>query len=215
MQKTKFNFEARWTELGDRIGVVDKVAWERAFDAITAMYSEDGRYYHSLKHVQDCVEKVKIGKEIATDINAVEVALWFHDAFNDVYRHDNEERSAIFARESLINAGVNRKFAENVERIILFTKHKVRPKDIDAQLAVDIDLSSLAAPREIFVKNTEDIRKEFSRVDTASFRRGRAELLQGFLDRDPLYMTEPFRERYEEAAKDNLRKTIKELRAAV
>ena len=136
MLKTRFNFEARWAELGERIGVTDWKSWKRTFDDMNAMYSESGRHYHTISHIKDCLEKVKLGKDIATDLDAVEAAVWFHDAFYDTKRHDNEERSAAFAEERLVRAGVGRAFAENVERMILFTIHRERPTDVDAQLVV-------------------------------------------------------------------------------
>ena len=193
--------------------MADWKSWKRTFDDLNAMYSESGRHYHTLNHVRDCLEKAKLGKGIATDLDAVEAALWFHDAFYDTRRHDNEGRSAALARERLVRAGVGRAFAENVERMILFTVHTDRPTDVDAQLVVDIDLSSLGSAREVFARNTESIWREYEGVtDIGTFRRERAGVLQSFLDRDPIYLTRPFRDRYEKLARDNLRRSIDELR---
>ncbi len=211
-QKVEFDFRARWNDLGHRIGVTNFESWEKVFDHLVAEYSKDGRYYHAMVHVQYGLERVHLGKDVAKDLNAVETAWWFHDIFYDTSRHDNEERSARFAGIMLVECGVNKNFADKVEDMIPYTKYgKLRPTDVDTQLLLDMDLSSFAAPRDLFVKNTEDIRKEYAFVEEGLFRSTRAEILQKFLDLKPIYLTEPFRRHFEADARANLTQSIAEL----
>jgi predicted metal-dependent HD superfamily phosphohydrolase len=57
------------------------------------------RHYHDLRHVETLL---RLAQDHAfADREAVEAAIWFHDAIYDTRRQDNEERSAEFAIERL------------------------------------------------------------------------------------------------------------------
>ena len=97
------------------------------------------------------------------------------------------------------------------KELILATKHDVPPLNHDARFLVDIDLASLGYPEREFNKNTARIRAEYNWVSKETFNRERAKLLQSFLDRPSIYLTEFFHNKYEAQARKNLARAIKQL----
>jgi predicted metal-dependent HD superfamily phosphohydrolase len=85
------------------------------------------------------------------------------------------------------------------------------PDGQDAKLLVDIDLSILGASEEIFNEYEKGIRFEYKRVPGFLYKRKRAMLLRSFLTRAHIYLTEAFRRRYEQQARQNLARSIEQL----
>jgi predicted metal-dependent HD superfamily phosphohydrolase len=135
----------------------------------------------------------------------VELALWFHDAEYDPQRRDNEERSAEWARASVLAAGCAPEVAQRVADLVLATRtHTVAGDDADAALLLDIDLAILAAAPGRFADYERQIRLEYAHVPDDAFRTGRAKVLRGFLQRERIYRTEPFHAALEARARANL-----------
>jgi predicted metal-dependent HD superfamily phosphohydrolase len=85
-------------------------------------YSEPHRYYHTFRHVTECLDVFDSARHLADQPDAVEIAIWFHDAVYDTRSSDNEERSAILARQCLLEAGVGNGFVDTVSQLIVATK---------------------------------------------------------------------------------------------
>ncbi|HWP61773.1 MAG TPA: hypothetical protein VN495_04180, partial [Candidatus Paceibacterota bacterium] len=94
---------------------------------------------------------------------------------------------------------------------IPFTKHKAVPDSADGRRFVDIDLSILGQPPDVFEIYEFGIRREYERVSLRLFREKRAEILQRFLDRPSIFLTPHFRHKYERQARDNLLRSIAQL----
>ena len=158
-------------------------------------------------------------RELAKDPDAVELALWFHDVVYDIgarnNQESNEEESARLAREEAVELGLTAEWAERVSQLVLATRHVAVPLEADAQLVVDIDLSILGQSRERFDAYEEEIRIEYAPVieaqGTARFDTGRARILKGFLARPAIYTTAHFRQKYEQRARANLKRSIERL----
>src|SRR5262249_7257239 len=75
-------------------------------DDLRAAGSEPGRPYHDVRHREDCLTQAQALPLKPRMRDLVEVALWFHDAVYDPRSADNEERSARWASEALVEAGV-------------------------------------------------------------------------------------------------------------
>jgi predicted metal-dependent HD superfamily phosphohydrolase len=86
-----------------------------------------------------------------------------------------------------------------------------RAVDDDARLVVDIDLSILGQDELVYDQFERSVREEYKWVPWFLYRRKRTEILRGFLDRESIYATEPFRQRYETAARTNLERAIRAL----
>lgn len=195
-------WDAAWQMLG--IAVPD----EALFDRLLAAYAEPQRHYHTLQHLGECLDWLDRTRDAAGRPAEVALALWFHDAVYDVHAHDNEARSADWAREALLSAGVAADTAERVHALVTATKHDAVPSGRDAVLLVDIDLSILGATPARFAEYEAQIRREYAHVPPDQFAPRRREILQRFLARDPLFQTEALRSACESQARRNLRSAI-------
>jgi predicted metal-dependent HD superfamily phosphohydrolase len=196
--------ERRWQELGNRIGVIDERTWDDGFHMLVANYSELNRKYHTLEHIKDGLRRLKMAAGFA-NLDAVEVAWWFHDAVYDTARKDSEERSADLAFAWLTASGVPKAFANKITAMILITKHDEEPRNMDSMALVDIDLSGLGATR----RNSKNIREEYSFKTDEEYGRGHAEFMKRFLRSD--YFLPPFQSKFGERRKRNLEEHIREL----
>lgn len=180
------------------------------FDELKEVYTEPGRYYHTDKHIADCLTLLQTLRHQATRPAEIEVALWFHDAVYDTRRTDNEERSAEWAVKFLGESKVRQVIINRIARLIMVTK-KHTPHDADAALMTDVDLSILGAQSHVFNQYDTDIRREYCWVPDEQFRQGRVQVLKSFFELSELYNTGYFREKYEQQARLNLGSKIEQL----
>ena len=176
------------------------------FAQLKAAYAEPQRHYHTLQHLGECLAAFDNVRTRAEHPHEVELALWFHDAIYDVKSHENEQRSADWARDALRDAGVEAASAQRVHDLIMATRHTAVPSGRDEPLLIDIDLAILGAERPRFDEYEQQIRKEYAYVPGFLFRRKRREILKGFLDRPAIYSTPWFHDALEAKARDNLRR---------
>ena len=174
------------------------------YQSLMTRYAEAQRAYHNLCHIQDCLREFDSARSLATDPDAAEMAIWFHDAVYDPKARDNEELSAQLAEYLFEAADLPETFSQKVTRLILATKHDAPPDDKDAALLIDVDLSVLGQPRETFAEYEAAIRQEYAWADSAEFATGRSNLLKSFLKRPSIYQTDFFRAKYEEMARKNV-----------
>ena len=200
---------ARFIGLAGRLGATADPA-PAAADLLTR-WAEPVRTYHSLPHLDDCLQQLDAAPVAGADRDLAETALWYHDAVYDPRRSDNERRSAELAREQLTALGVAGSRVAGVAALVLLTRHHELPEDADGRLVCDIDLSILGRPADEFERYHREIRAEYQWVPEMQYRRERAAVLRDFLLRDPLYLTPHFRERYEQSARINLRGAIARL----
>ena len=198
----------RWTALMNSFGVAGNTVM---FERITKAYAEPHRHYHTAAHIDACLREVDSVHSLARSGSEVEAALWFHDVIYNVRASDNELRSAEMASQFLTSAGVSSSICARVYSHILATAHKGNPIDDDARLVVDIDLSILGQAEQIYDLFERSVREEYKWVPWFLYRRKRIEILRSFLDRESIYGTEWFQQRYESAAQSNLERAIRKL----
>ena len=198
-----------WTELGAQ--AIDG----GVFNQLVAAYSERHRRYHTLQHLRECLAHCEAAGSLAQRPAEVELALWFHDAVYDPHRADNEERSAEWAWRSILAAGCAEEVAQRVQSLVLATRgHETVAGDADTQLLLDIDLAILGSAPARFAEYGSQIRAEYAHVPEADFRRGRAQVLSGFLARPRIYATAAFHDALEHRARENLAQALAVLAAA-
>jgi predicted metal-dependent HD superfamily phosphohydrolase len=186
---------------------------DACFDRLTAAYSEPHRHYHNLRHVAECQQEFEAVRARVPSPETIELAIWFHDAVYDTKAGDNEERSAKWAADFLVSGGAPHSIAEQVSSLVLATKKHEVHMDRGAPVLVDVDLSILGQPERRFWEYEAQIRAEYSWVDPAMFAEKRAEILETFLQRERIYSTDWFFERYESQARQNLQASIDRLRS--
>lgn len=195
-------WQAAWGELGARPPA-------GLFDELMARYGEPHRHYHTTKHLDECF--AQMAPHLAEHPAEVELALWFHDAIYEPKRQDNEAKSADWARDSALSAGVASDCAGRLHALVMATRHEAVPQARDEQVLVDIDLSILGAPAARFDEYERQVREEYAWVPGLVFRSKRKTILQQFLARHAIYSTAPFRERLEASARANLARSIARL----
>ena len=174
-------------------------------------YDEPFRQYHNLHHIQDCLRLCDEVGPLLVDRDAVEVALWFHDAVYDRGASTNELRSAeLFLTMS---AGASFLFRHRVCDHILATRHSTTVRDADRRFLVDIDLSGFGAPWDEFMRNGALLREECCDQDDIKYHFGQVAFLSRLQERRHFFATDYFRARYEGTARDNLRRVLADLRA--
>ena len=203
--------EQRWTALWQRLGAQGNA--DMVYNDLVARYTEPHRAYHTLEHIRHCLDELEQVKHLATNPEAVELALWYHDAIYHTKAKDSEERSAMLMVEMVRGASLSDDLGQLVANLIVATKHTVAPTDPDIQLLVDIDLSILGQPEDKFDEYERQVRKEYEWVSQDAFVIGRSAILRSFLDRPAIYSTQFFRNKYEAQARANIARSLARLRA--
>jgi predicted metal-dependent HD superfamily phosphohydrolase len=178
------------------------------FHELVAAYTAPDRHYHDLRHIADCLAELDGVRQLAHNPDALQTAIWFHDVVYDGRRTDNEEQSADVAADALRRLGASEPFIEEVQQLILFTRHDLEPDTPDGKLMVDIDLASLALAPERFDENSRKIRNEYLHVPDEVFVQGRNDMLGSLLKRPRIYYTDVFYERCEAQARENLERVV-------
>jgi predicted metal-dependent HD superfamily phosphohydrolase len=199
----------RWIRLWTRLGASGNAA--PVFDQLASAYAEPTRAYHTAGHIDDCLGELDRHRGLAQSPDLVEAAIWFHDAVYVPGATDNEARSADLARTALALAGVSSPATEGVKQLVLATRHAMIPREPDAQLLCDIDLSILGRSPAEFDTYEQQIRQEYAWVPEALYRRTRARILAEFLGRRSIYQTPAFSALYESRARENLARSVSSL----
>jgi predicted metal-dependent HD superfamily phosphohydrolase len=170
-------------------------------------YGEPHRHYHTLGHIGALLALLDRHGRGAADPDALRLAILFHDVVYDPTRHDNEQASAAVATERLTRLGFPAALVAKVAHCIIATRHD-RPAeamgDADLALLLDLDLSILAAAPGDYRAYAGAVRREYAFVPEHLYRPGRRRILEGFLARERIYLTEPLRALWEEPARANL-----------
>ena len=196
----------RWSRLAESWSAEPN---ESTFTELHAAYSESHRKYHNVAHIEDCLEQFDQATELATHPLELETAIWFHDAIYKPMSSDNELKSAQWAERWLVSVEAGEEPRKRVHDLIMASLHTAADLDGDAALMVDIDLSILGREPEVFARYEAAIRQEYRWVPGPLFRRKRVEILRSFLDRPRIYVFDHFHRRYEQRARENLERVIR------
>jgi predicted metal-dependent HD superfamily phosphohydrolase len=199
----------RWIRLWRRITAKGEPL--PVYQELVSLYSQPHRHYHNLRHVAECLAEFDSARHLASQPVAVELAIWFHDAIYDTRAQDNEEHSAELAKGCIADAGGSAELREAVAALVMATKTHEPSVHPDAPLVVDVDLSILGQPKERFLEYEAQIRREYHWVPEETFAAKRAEILERFLARKPIYTTDDFFAKFEQRARINLQNSIRGL----
>jgi len=193
-----------WCELLQNFDINQNSA-EKSFSKIVQNYSNPNRFYHNLEHINQVLEVIQTLKSQTQNLETVQLAAWFHDVVYDTRAKDNEEKSAEYAIKVLSSLSIPSNVIKNVKKLILQTKnHQVLANDFDAQVFLDADLAILGSSVSEYGKYTKAIRQEYIWVPEAEYLLARKQILQNFLQRENIYLTEFMQQTKEKIARNNL-----------
>jgi predicted metal-dependent HD superfamily phosphohydrolase len=197
-----------------------RTAWSRCvddshdarvlFDSLIGRHREAHRHYHGVRHVTWVVRHVEelAAAEPVSDIAAVVVAAFFHDAVYDPQAADNEAASARLADRELSVLGWDearrRHVVEMVEATATHDVSSTSAIDGDVAVLLDADLAVLGSDPASYQAYVAGVRSEYAHVSADDWRTGRTQVLRSFLDRAALFATPTGRARWEARARANL-----------
>ncbi|KAK3353811.1 hypothetical protein B0T25DRAFT_545412 [Lasiosphaeria hispida] len=189
---------------------------------LTTLYTSPSRVYHSLSHITSLLSLLSTHRAAFTDPEAVEAAIWFHDAIYDSHAKppQNEVDSADLAVARLADAVAPDRL-ERIRVMIAATATHVVPlaKELgggegavaDVAMFLDMDLGILGAGEAEFDVYEAGVREEYAWVGEEGWWRGRGEVLRGFLGREWIFHSGLFRGLLEERARANLARSLTKL----
>jgi len=198
----------RWRDLMARLAFDGN---DVVLQTLREAYSEPHRHYHTGQHIDALLTHYDAVRAQAHQPEEVEVAIWFHDCIYKPFSSRNELDSANFAVKFLQQNGADDRRCRHVYNLIMATQHTASVAEFDQKLLVDIDLSILGAPEQIYAQFEQAVRREYRWVPMPIYRRKRKQLLVDFLNRASVFQTDYFRDKFERNARDNLARAIVKL----
>lgn len=114
-------------------------------------HSNDIFVYHNLEHIEKVVKAAnRIGnhyKLSGLEIQAVQIAAWFHDVgYLSFHSNGHELRSAVLAAKFLKRQNADLELIEKVKEAILATEIFSPPTSLIGKIVADADLFNLGTP---------------------------------------------------------------------
>jgi predicted metal-dependent HD superfamily phosphohydrolase len=206
MRQAPDHVQKRWHTLMHRLGVNAESA-QPVLEELVSAYTEPGRHYHTMHHIAALLDLLEHHGAHVTDSNAIELAIFFHDAVYVPTRFDNEAASAWLARAKLTALRLPQALVARVEQLVLATEHGRLPSeqdDADLALFLDLDLAVLATDPSAYTAYAQAIRAEYEMVPDEIYRQGRQRVLSHFLSRPRIYRTDRLHALWDAAARANL-----------
>lgn len=200
----------RWQRLMGAWGFADS---RNEFTRLCQHYGEKGRAYHNGSHINACLHHLDQCAGQVEALREVELALWYHDAIYKPFKSDNEARSAEWAAGFLQQQGAAAGAVSRVQQLIMATLHNAPAASHDEAVLVDIDLAILGAEPDVYALFESGVREEYRRVPNFIYRSKRAEILEGFLQRERIYISGIFPLERDGQARANLSQAIAKLRS--
>ena len=214
-------------------------AWESLLPGHTALgedllerYEQPHRKYHTSVHLSEMLTALKTlyKRHHTATPRAVLLAAWFHDAVYEANPGDDEAASADLARTALTPLAstgslTNREVTAIAHLIELTASHQLTDgieeytsgalTRADAAFFLDADLAILAADSPRYTRYVAGVRAEYAHYTLDAFTRGRAAILQGFLNRTAIYASDTAHLLWDAPARLNLRTELEGYRAAL
>lgn len=180
------------------------------WNELAGAYGQKFRKYHNLGHLTELFAYFDKFKDEIENTEEMLLAIYYHDFIYSIWKKDNEEKSAIKATQVLQDIGFEVDGIQRIEALILCTKHH-NGKSYDEKLLIDFDLAILGQPEEVYQDYARKIRKEYAKIPSIMYRKGRKKVLQHFLDRENIYQTALFKSSLEKQARTNLSHELQSL----
>lgn len=199
--------ELRITGFLKKLGVP---APSEAYTWLRKAYSGNNRFYHALSHVVDGLNQMPDFIKELDQPDAFTLGWLFHDAVYDTRSHDNEEQSAELLKQKTKEWGLPNDLIEQASRFVLVTKHgAIKAKTPDEKRMVDLDMSILGRPMDVYASYESAVRREYGWVPEGDWRKGRGDFLRNV--KAPFFHTRHFSDRYEDQARANISRALEKL----
>lgn len=178
---------------------------DRACQVLFEHLNGEKRFYHGPQHVRQClIEFDRVADQLEVPL-AVELAVWFHDfIYHSESGHDERESAENFA--VLAETSLPRDLIDAVSVLIIATEHRneISAGNSDIDYLLDIDLSSLGAEWDKFMRDGSDLRKEQAELSDQEYYRNKTNFFDRLQQQDNIFKTTFFQQRYEKQARSNL-----------
>ncbi|PWN59727.1 hypothetical protein C1634_017025 [Chryseobacterium viscerum] len=182
----------------------DQQLMNNLWNEIVTRYSEKGRHYHNLLHLENMFRELEEVKVNLSDFTVISFSVFYHDIIYDATSKSNEEKSAVTAEKRLAELHVNKDKISIIYEQILATKAHQRSDHGDTNYLLDADLSVLGKDFKTYLEYTQNIRKEYSIYPDFLYKPGRKKVLNHFLELESIFKTDYFKDKYEAQAKENI-----------
>lgn len=178
---------------------------------IETRYSEKGRHYHNLLHLENMIHELEAVRDKISSFDEVLFSVFYHDVIYDASSKSNEEKSAAYAVLRLEKLQLSQNRILKIQNQIIATKTHQKSDDDDTNYLLDADLSVLGKDLETYLDYSRKIRKEYSIYPDFLYKPGRKKVLKHFLELDGIFKTEAFKHLYETQAIENIKAEIQML----
>lgn len=204
------NLHKAWVTLAQKY-CQDKNLVDFYWEKIYKKYSEKSRYYHNLIHISSMLDLAGENQSEIINYDELLFAIWFHDIIYKSTSKKNEEKSAEFAKSTLIKLPKKTINIDVVSELIISTKsHQIiLHENNDNAFLLDFDLSILGSDWNIYKTYIKDIRKEYKIYPDFLYNPTRKKVLENFLNREHLFFTKKYQDLFEKKARKNLELEIK------
>jgi len=186
----------------------DTILIEELWAELQENYTASFRAYHNLTHLEEIFNYFDTYNSQIENPNELALAIFYHDAIYNIWKKDNEEKSAELANNQLKKLAINVDVISRIEKHIIATKsHQAILSD--SKWMVDFDLAILGQSEKVYNNYTSKIREEYKVAPNLLYYSGRKKVLQHFLNKKSIYTSDVFIELYEENARKNLLQEIK------
>jgi predicted metal-dependent HD superfamily phosphohydrolase len=193
----RFELEDRQLKTGKRV-IANHASWLRR--------------YHGLEHLGFLFAEIEAQADQISDLPRLTYAAWFHDAIYKSWRRDNEQQSADWAQTALWDMGANEALASRVHSLILATANPAGGgMDADDALFLDMDCAILGANPDAYDQYARQVRAEHLWALPHSYKTGRADFLKRQLERERLFHTAAYQDRFETQARANMQRELAKL----
>lgn len=200
---------------------------------LNSCYSESGRYYHNINHIKFLLSKLNEWMDSVQSkrndcikiYDLTRDAIWWHDAWYSIWDSpgENERQSAelylIFSKTKNIS-DITEEEQLIVKNAILRTKDHLQWQTFNegfvsnmvAQLMLDVDLVGFAKDYESVKWDSENVIKEYEPkgLSREKLLKGRIDFLTKLKDRERIFYTDYFFEKYELLARYNITISIQD-----
>ncbi len=175
---------------------------------IEQSYSHKSRKYHNLIHLENMILELEEVKDKISDYDSVLFSIFYHDIIYKATSKDNEVKSAELAKTRLDKLNLPQEKIAIIQNQILATKSHKRSEDSDTNFLLDADLAILGQEWKVYENYIQQIRKEYSIYPDFIYKPGRKKVLTHFLEFEAIFKTNYFKEKYEENARENIKREI-------